>query len=193
MRIVRDLYLQQVETLSYIISHGIELGLYFIHLHRRRIFFRWLLHDGLHCHASTSSTTTIPSILFVQVCEKLTKINYPLWRTQVLPAIHTAQLKDLLTGDEVEPAKTIAVTNRDKTTASTTNPSYVSWVARDQAVLRYLLSSLTHEMLMHVSRCTTTLKRCLCISHGAQPRRTPRVRSPTSTCPRRAHALSTPG
>jgi hypothetical protein len=34
MRIVRDLYLQQVEMLSYIISHGIELGLYFIHLHR---------------------------------------------------------------------------------------------------------------------------------------------------------------
>jgi hypothetical protein len=100
---------------------------------------------------SPSSTTTVPSILSVSVSEKLTKMNYPLWRAQVLPAIRATQLEDLLTGDDVAPAKTITVTNTDKSTTSTKNPAYASWVARDQAVLRYLLSSLTHEMLMQVS------------------------------------------
>jgi hypothetical protein len=32
------------------------------------------------------------------------------------------------------------------------NPAYTPWVARDQAVLDYLLSTLTRETLMHVSR-----------------------------------------
>jgi hypothetical protein len=36
------------------------------------------------------------------------------------------------------------------------NPTYTTWMARDQAVLGYLLSSLTHETLMHVLRCTTS-------------------------------------
>jgi hypothetical protein len=53
------------------------------------------------------------------------------------------------------PDKHLVMTNPDKSTSSTPNPTYTSWVARDQAVLSYLLSSLTHETLLHVSRCTT--------------------------------------
>jgi hypothetical protein len=68
--------------------------------------------------------------------------------------IHAAQLEDL-TGDDVAPAKTVIISNTDKSTTTTTNPAYASWVARHQAVLGYLLSSLTHETLLHVSRCTT--------------------------------------
>jgi hypothetical protein len=64
-----------------------------------------------------------------------------MWHAQVLPAICAARLEDLLTGDDVTQAKTIAVTNTDKTTTSTTNPAYTSWVTRDQAVLGYLMYS----------------------------------------------------
>jgi hypothetical protein len=89
----------------------------------------------------SSSTTTIPSILFVPVSEKLMKTNYPLWCAHVLLAIRTAQLNDLLTGNDVAPAKTIIITNIDKSSTTTTNPAYASWVTWDQAVLGYLLSS----------------------------------------------------
>jgi hypothetical protein len=103
---------------------------------------------------SSSSTTTIPSILSVPISEKLTKTNYPLWRAHLLPTIRATQ-EDLLTGDDVAPAKTVVITNTDKSSTTMTNPAYASWVARDQAILGYLLSSLTHETLLHVSRSTT--------------------------------------
>jgi uncharacterized membrane protein YgcG len=103
----------------------------------------------------SSSTTTIPSILSIQINEKLTKTNYPLWRAQVLPALHAGQFEALLTGDDPAPEQYLVVTNVDKTTTKQINPAYTSWIARDQAVLGYLLSSLTRETLLHVSRCTT--------------------------------------
>jgi hypothetical protein len=96
-----------------------------------------------------SSTTTIPSILSVPISKKLTKTNYPLWRAQVFLAIRAAQLKDFLTGDDVAPAKTVVVSNTDKSSTMMTN------LSQDQAVLGYLMLSLTREMLLHVSRCST--------------------------------------
>jgi hypothetical protein len=84
------------------------------------------------------------------------KTNYPLWRAQVLLAIRATQFEDLLTDDDSMPAKQLIITNVDNTTSSMPNPAYNSWVARDQAVLGYLLSSLTHETLLHVSCCTMT-------------------------------------
>jgi hypothetical protein len=52
------------------------------------------------------------------------------------------------------------------------NPAYTPWVARDQAVLGYLLSTLTRETLMHVSRvlwlprCGGCLLICIHPRHG---------------------------
>jgi hypothetical protein len=43
----------------------------------------------------------------------------------------------------------------DEKSVQEANPAYVLWVTRDQAVLGFLLSSLTRETLMHVSRCTS--------------------------------------
>jgi hypothetical protein len=103
-----------------------------------------------------STTTTIPSILSISISEKLTKMNYPLWRALVLPALRIAQFEGLLTSDDLPSTKQINVTNDDKTATSIENPAYIAWVARDQAILRYLLSSLTHKTLMHDSHCTTT-------------------------------------
>jgi hypothetical protein len=44
----------------------------------------------------------------------------------------------------------LVITNAKKTTSLSPNPAYTSWVARDQAVLGYLLSSLTRETLVGV-------------------------------------------
>jgi uncharacterized membrane protein YgcG len=76
----------------------------------------------------------------------------------VLLPIHVAQLDDILTGDEKQPEKDIIVMIDEKLVKHR-NPAYTALMARDQAVLGYLLSSLTHETLMHVllvSRCTTS-------------------------------------
>jgi hypothetical protein len=54
---------------------------------------------------SVASTTAVPSILAIPVSEKLIKANYPLWSTQVLPAIRAAQLNDLLTSANSQPKK----------------------------------------------------------------------------------------
>jgi hypothetical protein len=39
---------------------------------------------------SSSSTTTIPTILSIPMSENRTKMNYPQWNFQVLPAIRAA-------------------------------------------------------------------------------------------------------
>jgi uncharacterized membrane protein YgcG len=77
----------------------------------------------------------------------------------VLLPIHVAQLDDILTGDEKQPEKDIIVMIDEKLVKQR-NPAYTALMARDQAVLGYLLSSLTHETLMHVSRCTTSAQAC---------------------------------
>jgi hypothetical protein len=92
----------------------------------------------------------------MMIDKKLTKNNYPLWSAQVLPAVRAAQLEGLLTGDESTLDQFITVTNDDKSTSKQINPTYSSWAGRDQAILGYLLSSLTQMTLMHVS-CYDTL------------------------------------
>jgi hypothetical protein len=76
----------------------------------------------------------------------------------VLPALRAAQYEGLLTGTDLALAKQVVITNVDKSTTWTDNPAYIAWVARDKAVLGYLLSSLTQETLMHVVRCTMAAK-----------------------------------
>jgi alpha-D-ribose 1-methylphosphonate 5-triphosphate synthase subunit PhnH len=104
---------------------------------------------------SSSLSTTIRSILAIPISEKLTKSNYPLWHAQVMPALRTTQLNDLLTGEEKQPDKVTTVIIDEKSIKQR-NPAYTAWMAHDQAVLGYLLSSLTRETLMYVSRCTSS-------------------------------------
>jgi alpha-D-ribose 1-methylphosphonate 5-triphosphate synthase subunit PhnH len=89
--------------------------------------------------SSSSSSTTIPSILAISISEKLTKSNYPLWHTHVLPTVRATQLDDLLTGEEKEPDKEITVIIDEKSVKQH-NPTYTTWMARDQTVLGYLFS-----------------------------------------------------
>jgi hypothetical protein len=92
--------------------------------------------------ASSSITTTIPTSFSIPISEKLTKANYYLWHAQILPSIRATQMEDLLLGVEKKPPKLITEKADDSTTEKT-NPKYIAWLARDQALLGYLLSSLT--------------------------------------------------
>jgi hypothetical protein len=103
--------------------------------------------------ASSSSSTTIPSAFSVLVSEKLTKSNYLLWHTQVMPAIRAAELEGFLTSDEKAPTKTVTSKDDKGQDVVLHNPAYSQWVARDQVVLGYILSSLSRETLVLVATC----------------------------------------
>jgi hypothetical protein len=106
--------------------------------------------------SDSSSPTTNPSSSFaVPVLEKLTKTNYRLWHTQVLPGVRAAQLEDILLSIKKMPEKTITIKNGDSVT-SMANPEFIKWCTRDRALLSYLLSSLTREVLMGVTSHTSS-------------------------------------
>jgi hypothetical protein len=104
---------------------------------------------------NSNSTTTIPSSFQIPIAEKLSKTNYMLWKAQVLPPIRAAQMEGLLIGAEAMPAQTIIIKFGDNTSAQP-NLEYARWVSHDQAVLGYLFSSLTREVLMGVTMLTTS-------------------------------------
>jgi hypothetical protein len=60
----------------------------------------------------------------------------------------------LLLSVEKAPNKELTVVIDDKSEQKR-NPAYTASVARDQAVLGYILPTLTHETLLHVPRCPT--------------------------------------
>jgi hypothetical protein len=105
--------------------------------------------------SSTSSTTTIPTSFSIPVAEKLSRTNYMLWRTQVMPAIHAAHLDNILLSIEKMSAKTISNKVGDATMEKP-NLDYFNWVTRDQVLLGYLFSSLTCEVLQGVTMLTSS-------------------------------------
>ncbi|KAK1646191.1 hypothetical protein QYE76_063996 [Lolium multiflorum] len=81
--------------------------------------------------------------------EKLTRDNFLLWETQVLPAIRGARLMGFLDGTNKAPADKITVDDSDgKGRTEVSNPEYENWVQTDQQVLHYLLASLSKEILV---------------------------------------------
>jgi hypothetical protein len=70
-------------------------------------------------------------------------------------AVRAVQLNDLLTSEEKQPDKEITIVIDEKSVKQH-NPAYTAWMVRDQVVLGYLYSLLTHETLMHVLPCTSS-------------------------------------
>ena len=85
------------------------------------------------------------------VSEKLTRANHAIWEAHVRAAMRGSRLIGHLTGTTPVPEKEIADADGKKTS----NPAFEEWDARDQQVLSYLLSSISKEILVHVSRSET--------------------------------------
>lgn len=66
-------------------------------------------------------------------------------------AIRGARLLGYLDGSSVAPPPVITVEKAEKTKEEQENSAYVEWVAQDQQLLGYLLSSMTKEILVQVS------------------------------------------
>ncbi|KAK1643413.1 hypothetical protein QYE76_061218 [Lolium multiflorum] len=77
---------------------------------------------------------------------QLTRSNFLFWKTLVFPAIRGAMVMGLLDGTDRAPAKLISSKDADGKDITITNPAYAAWMARDQAVVSYLLQSLSPEL-----------------------------------------------
>jgi len=88
------------------------------------------------------------------------------WRAQVLPAVHGSRLMGILDGSLVQPSPLIHVKKADQSEEEVENPAHITWIAQDQQLLAYLLSSMTSEILVqvssheHVAQLWTPLMRC---------------------------------
>jgi hypothetical protein len=87
------------------------------------------------------SSTLVPAVGY-PVTEKLVKNNHPLWRAQVLSALHGVQVAGHVPEKEIPKGATRAdlVPNLD----------YEIWEVRDHQVLNYLLSPLSHKIRVQV-------------------------------------------
>ncbi|KAK1599893.1 hypothetical protein QYE76_018728 [Lolium multiflorum] len=83
------------------------------------------------------------------VSEKLTRSNYLLWQSQVLPPIRGARLTSFLDTKMDAPPETITV-EKDGKPSQEANPAYDAWVATDQQVLSFLLNTLSPDILISV-------------------------------------------
>jgi hypothetical protein len=72
-------------------------------------------------------------------------VNFPVWKALIMSALQGAQLYQFLDGNIEFPEKKFTL--EDKKT-KILNPYYVRVAAKEQQVLNYLLSSLSHEILL---------------------------------------------
>ena len=79
----------------------------------------------------------------------------------VLPAIRALDLEGFLDGSRVCPARFLPnLIGKGSSTGEQAqvkvNPEYIAWIRMDQAVMVWLLSSISEVMLGHVVRCTSS-------------------------------------
>jgi hypothetical protein len=104
-----------------------------------------------------SSSLLSAPLLGYDVDKKLTKMNYSLWKAQVLSILHRAQLQGYLDGSNVVPDKNIEVkaTGEKAEVTQEVNFEYVQWCTIEQHVLDFLLTSMTREVMVQVASCPT--------------------------------------
>jgi hypothetical protein len=73
----------------------------------------------------------------------------------MLPALHGARVLDLVEGTEVAPKKTVKIEDKEGKKLRVENTEYAAWYMRDQQVLRFLLNSVSPEILAHVTGLDT--------------------------------------
>jgi hypothetical protein len=95
------------------------------------------------------ATTLMP------VSEKLTRNNHVLWRAQVFAVLRGAQLAGFLEGTTKAPAEKIHMAKKsDKEEGEAeeaSNPAFKLWKAQKQQVLSYLLTSVSHDVLVQIA------------------------------------------
>ncbi|KAK9923950.1 hypothetical protein M0R45_032346 [Rubus argutus] len=74
------------------------------------------------------------------VSVKLTRANYFLWKSELVPVLKTYDLFNIVQGKEQCPAKYMSADKKDK------NPAYTNWKRRDRACRVFIYATLSEDM-----------------------------------------------
>jgi hypothetical protein len=118
--------------------------------------------------SSSSNTAANMSALVADLgsppAQPLTRANYLPWKALVIPAFRGANIMGLIDGTDAAPSRTIEAEDSSKNKIQVPNPDYVTWIARDQLVMRWLLNSLSPDILSHVLRVDSTASAWIAIN-----------------------------
>lgn len=84
------------------------------------------------------------------VTTKLSRDNYILWKTQVIPVLRGANLMGFVDGSYKCPAEFVSASTEEDA-ALVVNPEYALWNRQDQALMAGILSTLSIEVLAQVT------------------------------------------
>ena len=109
--------------------------------------------------ASSPSNSFFTINIHSLVTVKLTKDNYLLWKTQIVPYLRGQRLFGFVDGTISSPSPTILnpeVANSQNAPTEMPNPKYITWYDQDQVVLSALVSSLSENILAQMVGLTTS-------------------------------------
>jgi hypothetical protein len=93
--------------------------------------------------SSSSGSMSGVAALNITVSKKLTRENFLLWQTKVLPEIRGAMLFGFLNGSLPEPEKEIKTKDKDGIEVKIPNPEHMRRVTQDQSVLGFLVRNMS--------------------------------------------------
>jgi hypothetical protein len=100
--------------------------------------------------SASFSSVALPTLQ--PISEKLMRSNFLIWKALVLSALKGAQISEFLFGTTEAPAEYLAGDDKKK---KMPNLEFAGYIARQQQVLNFLLSSLSKKMLKYVATYTT--------------------------------------
>jgi hypothetical protein len=100
--------------------------------------------------SSSSPVPALAAALGPPPTQLLTRENVLVWKALVVPALRGACVLELVEGVEQAPSKLIEAEDAKGNKIKIQNPEYVSWIARDQQVLRWLVNAISPDVLAHV-------------------------------------------
>jgi hypothetical protein len=85
------------------------------------------------------------------VSKKLVCTNHMVWKAQVLTALRGAQLVGFLDGTIKAPSEKLHIeSSREEEEEEVPNSVFAAWRAQEQQFLSYLLTSVSHDVLVQV-------------------------------------------
>jgi hypothetical protein len=100
--------------------------------------------------SSSSSSLTLTAALGTPPTQTLNRTNHLAWKALVLPAFRGARVMGLLDGSDRAPPEILEVEDDKGKKIQVENLAYTAWIERDQLVLKFLLNSLSPDILSHV-------------------------------------------
>lgn len=90
---------------------------------------------------------------------KLKSDNYPLWKFQILPTIIGCNIAVFIMGELQAPSEVVTehVAGNSTGTREVVNPDFMVWRRLDQALVGWLLSSITKEVLTQVNKVSSSV------------------------------------